>query len=454
MDNQTLLIALAVVAVVYYMTQMKSDEVVNQTYVPPTQAQADKAIELIKNTDYNVVDALKNGTGSSDKMMVLFPGYFDQPTPGGGQGGWDLEQKAQDPGQPNNPDGTVKFIYMEDYTFFRDQETDEGLTVSDLDGAKQIPFARQSIGGAKTYYFKSFKVEPGTLMMITCYMPGSAPTYGFILRGRDCRDATRLLDYYPELAKGNNGIYWEGWPHWEIEWKVSAINKATLHKFLGRKFDGCLDTALGIGNSTGNMDDPNMQLGLHYKDGTRITQADGSKQMGRWIYDNKCMPIVFPPGHQLAGKQMYKPGGGGWGQSCEEAYKFCAIDTSVMVGVKPEQVDIGEDGIPAWVGIEGIYSGVRASGALADNQIGWTPGVTAPPPADAANQLTAPRPATETFTDSSETRTPMATASRFCDRSARDAADYSESIEDDIYRSGYSPFATSVNTSRHMSSFS
>ena len=45
------------------------------------------------------------------------------------------------------------------------------------------------------------------------------------------------------------------------------------------------------------------------------------------------------------------------------------------------------------------------------------------------------------------------TASRFCDRSARDAADYGESQEDGVTRSGYSR-VVSTNTSRFASDMS
>jgi hypothetical protein len=453
--TQALVITIGAVLVIYLI--VKSSGAKNEKYVPPTADDVDRAVDAIKDTDTTVSDSLTSGTGDESAALILYPGYFDKLTdpkdPTGGWGGWDRLDRAVDPTTPNKPDGSVNYLLRENYTFYKDVDAGE-FTVTELDGSKQVPFAKQHIGGAKTFYFKSFKVNPGTMLMITCRMRSSAPTYGFVLRGRDCRDVTTLLNYYPELAGGNNGIYWDGWPHWEIEWSISAINKKTLHKYLGRKFEGCLDTALGIGNAAGDQEDPNVELGLHYKDGTRVTRADGSNEYGRWIYDSQCQPVVYPAGHDLAGKQMFKRGGTGWGQSCEEAYKFCALDESALVGLDPTTVDITSDGVPNWIGKEGVYSGISPSEPLADDQVGWTPSVSAPPPENAEALLLEPKPAVENDEQGTETFAPMGVASRFCDRSAREAQDYSESLEDAAHHSGYSGFTVSANTMRYRTALS
>ncbi len=79
------------------------------------------------------------------------------------------------------------------------------------------------------------------------------------------------------------------------------------------------------------------------------------------------------------------------------------------------------------------------------------PHIVPAPAQDQAPQSGALQPTTVVAADSNAV---TALASRFCDRSARDAADYGESREDGVYRSGYSPFSTHSNTSRHLSSVS
>ncbi len=332
------------------------------------------------NTGISTIKALSSGTGDKSLLMTCFPQAELT--------GWDSEAKAADPTQPNNADGSVNWIYQEDYSFFADFTSDSGFIVTDSNGAKQIPFAKQDVGGGKTYYFKSFKVNPGTLLMITAWSKGLAPQTGFVLQGRDCRNVEKMLIDYPELTGGNNGIFWEGRPQWEIHWSVTALNKDFFHIEMLKKFNTCMDLANGIGNSVGNQDDPNTKLGLHFADGTVINSTiPNQPQMGRWYYDKNCNPIIDP----RTGKQAYKRGAGGWGQSCEQSHEYCKLDPGLLVGVKLSQFDIEDNGVPNFVGIEDVDGGISVNpSTLSLDAVGWTPSITSPAPADASSLLSTP----------------------------------------------------------------
>lgn len=380
-SNNTLLYVIllfAAIAGAYYYVNMKP---VDPTPPPITAAELAAYMQNITaiSTGTSTVKALSSGTGDRSILMQMFPQTQLK--------GWDAEGRCVDPtNSAPNADGSFNYIYMEDYTFFADETTASGFIVTDSSGAKQIPFAFMT-NGVRQYYFQSFKVTPGTLMMITAYSQGLAPQTGFMLQGRDCRDVSKLLVDYPELTGGNNGIMWNNHSN-DIHWTITTLNMTYFHEQLLKKMDTCLDTALGIGNGIGNKDDPQMKLGLHYVDGTRIaSNIPGQPQMGRWIYDQYCNPIVDPK----TNKQAYKTGGGGWGQSCSDAYSFCALNPGLLVGVELSQFDINQSGIPKWIGTGDIDGGIaQPPTSLNASQLGWMPSVTIAPPANAAAILSTP----------------------------------------------------------------
>jgi hypothetical protein len=230
-------------------------------------------------------------------------------------------------------------------------------------------------------------------MITTRNTIGQATDTGFLLRGLSCRDIAGLLDSFPELRKGNNGIRWENARDGD-EWYINPLNFVNFKKQMRAKFNRCLNLTMGIGGSSGRDDtNKNFKYGLHYRDGTRIIGQKGIQfggaapgdpdnlAIGRWIYDYQCNPVIDPS----TGKQAYVKSGSGWGYQCQDALQFCKLDTSNLIGFSDyDKLGLTTNGIPKFIGIEDIEGGVaKKISELNDSQIGWTPEGSVPPPPNA-----------------------------------------------------------------------
>jgi hypothetical protein len=364
-----------------------------QQYVPPTATQVAEYQKQLASPQVGLetVRILTNENIDVNKYSLLLCPDIELK-------GWDAEGKAQSLEKPNNADGSVNYIYMEDYMFMPDA-TINGLNWTEQDGSKKVKFATVS-GGEKKYFFKSFDAIHGTIMMITTLdVLGKPVNSGFMFEAKKCRDIVKLLDDYPELRGGNNGIWWDR----NIEgmtWYICALNLKNFKIQLSNKFNACLDQAAGIDFS--DRSGENHTLGLHYGDGTRVVgdrtwdgAVDKNMATGRWIYDEACHPVIDP----LTGKQAYKAGQGGWGYSCKQAYEFCGLDTGTVIGFEDwSQIDLyskhdtkykdnlasypaAADGIVYGIGISEFPGSRALTGdevqAAPLSQLGWVPSTEA-----------------------------------------------------------------------------
>lgn len=463
--SNTVLMAVMVCAVVYFVyTSTKSTA---GTYTPPTPAEIQAYKDNINNanTGTSILNDLTSGTGSRLAKMIMYPEIELT--------GWDTLGKAVDVMNPivyNSDTGKneTNFMYIEDYTFFTDVTTSDGTVVTDSNGSKMIPFAKV-VGGSKKYYFKSLKVNPGTYMMITTLDGlGTPDATGFILWGRDCRDVTKLLSFYPELAQGNNGIHWDRAREGD-EWRITVLDKTSFHREVLAKWNRCMGTASGISNESENRD-----MGLHYKDGSRIlgstyfydTQG-GAKDLavGRWLYDHNCNPILDPKNNRQAYSTEY---GSGWGMNCTDATRMCSLQ-GTLIGVPLDQkntdLGINADGYPTFL-IENVPGGTAvAESSLTDYQLGWVQGISDAPPA-AADILSGDATPAPTSAFSAGPNSTVSTASRhttggklsrFSDRSSNAATTSGpdgNSLETSHHRSGYSHTSADRTSLKYAASLS
>lgn len=341
-----------------------------------------------KDDGLAVINALTSGTGTEEVSTMREVGVCLIMYPEPDFIGWN------DLAQGKDPYGSGKTVNMEDFVFMNDFQTEDyGKAGGEMDGSKSVRFARQE-GGAKRYFLRSFKVTPGTVLMITTRNALGAPTdTGFLLRGLNCRNIEGLLDTFPELRKGNNGIRWENARDGD-EWYINPLNFVNFKKQMRAKFNRCLNLTMGIGGSGGRNDnDRNWKLGLHYRDGTRIIGQKGIQfggaapgdpddlAIGRWIFDYQCNPVIDPS----TGKQAYVKSGSGWNMQCPDAMNFCKLDTSNLIGFSDyDKIGLTTNGIPKFIGVEDVEGGISKNAReLNDSQIGWTPDMITPLPPDA-----------------------------------------------------------------------
>lgn len=108
---------------------------------------------------------------------------------------------------------------------------------------KSVIFMSQ-VNGQKIWHYKSFKVTPGTILMLYSESGGTT-SRGFLMGDYNVNNIRNILEVYPELTRGNTGIFMDGWEHWDMDFFISVLDESEFEYQKKLKYRECYDRITG-----------------------------------------------------------------------------------------------------------------------------------------------------------------------------------------------------------------
>jgi len=112
-----------IICVVLYLNWSQVQNLVSNLTKPPAQPYIapNAAAAAAYNTQLAAAEQVPAIVQTITNPSVNVQNYMLLLYPHAELTGWDLEGKSQSPFQPNNTDGSVNYVYMEDFMFLPDQ---------------------------------------------------------------------------------------------------------------------------------------------------------------------------------------------------------------------------------------------------------------------------------------------------------------------------------------------
>jgi hypothetical protein len=160
----------------------------------------------------------RSGTLHDDTSLELYPQTEYE--------GWDL-----------NGYNEIVEMYRQDVSWHRSYDLN----------IKFVPFMYQ-INGTKYFKFQSWKVNPGTYLMLTCEREaGVKSSIIFVIGGYNIRNVHGFLKAYPEIGMGDQGLRLDNWGLSDYVCKIGVIGKHEFERQKLLKYDNCIIRYINVG---------------------------------------------------------------------------------------------------------------------------------------------------------------------------------------------------------------